>query len=182
MRAAMLATNHLGITVPDVRAAITWYSEVFGFRCIMGPRVLRAAAAATAETSSILGRDFGMAYQAHLLTANGVGLELFQFVEPETEPRVNGLGWQRRGPWHVCFTVSDIDAQAQRIVAAGGEQLGEVAHFVPGKSWALVYTRDPWGTVVELMSHSYAEVFANWPQPGASEETEWLNDERMDAP
>jgi predicted enzyme related to lactoylglutathione lyase len=44
------AANHVGITVPDIRAAIAWYGDVFGFRCIMGPRVMRAAAAATAET------------------------------------------------------------------------------------------------------------------------------------
>ena len=52
---ATLAVNHVGITVPDIRAAVRWYSDVFGFRCIMGPRVLRARAAATAETGSILG-------------------------------------------------------------------------------------------------------------------------------
>jgi hypothetical protein len=28
------------------------------------------------------------------------------------------------------------------------------------------HTTDPWGNLLELMSHSYAEVFGNWPQPG----------------
>ena len=27
--------------------------------------------------------------------------------------------------------------------------------------------RDPWWTTIEIVSHSYAEMFANWPQPGA---------------
>ena len=35
---AALAINHIGVTVPDIHAAIDWYGEVFGFRCIMGPR------------------------------------------------------------------------------------------------------------------------------------------------
>ena len=30
----------------------------------------------------------------------------------------------------------------------------------------VAYTTDPWGTVLEVMSHSYAEAFSNWPQPG----------------
>ena len=170
----------MGITVPDIRAAVRWYSDVIGFRCIMGPRVLRARAAATAETGSILGPEFRVAYQAHLLTDNGVGLELFEFVDPTTSPRAEGLGWKRRGPWHVCFTAPDIEGQLARIVEAGGEQVSPITHFVPGMPWALVYARDPWGTVLELMSHSYAEVFSGWPQAGSLEETEWAPGGRMD--
>ena len=175
-----LSVNHVGVSVPDIRAAITWYGHVFGFRCIMGPRVLRAGAAATAETSSIFGPDYRSAYQAHLLTANGVGIELFQFVEPEVGPRESDLGWRRRGPWHICLTVPDLDAQLQRVLDFGGVQVCPVMRFVPGREWALVYTRDPWGTVIELMSHSYAEVFSNWPQPGALERTEWMPGGRLD--
>jgi catechol 2,3-dioxygenase-like lactoylglutathione lyase family enzyme len=28
---AALAINHVGLTVPDIHAAIDWYGEVFGF-------------------------------------------------------------------------------------------------------------------------------------------------------
>lgn len=38
---ASLAINHVGVTVPDIHAAIDWYSAAFGFRCIMGPRGAR---------------------------------------------------------------------------------------------------------------------------------------------
>jgi catechol 2,3-dioxygenase-like lactoylglutathione lyase family enzyme len=169
-----LAVNHVGITVPDIQAAIAWYGEVFGFHCIMGPRVLRASSAATAETASILGPEFGVAYQAHLLTAGGVGLELFQFVEPPVAEAEPGLGYRRRGPWHVCFTHPDVAEQLAIIVAHAGEQLSPIADFVPGRPWQLVYCRDPWGTVLEIMSNSYAEVFSNWPQPGMHEETEYV--------
>jgi catechol 2,3-dioxygenase-like lactoylglutathione lyase family enzyme len=176
-----LALNHVGVTVPDIRAAIEWYGDVFGFRCIMGPRVLRANAAATAETASILGPSFRTAYQAHLMTAGGVGLELFQFVEPTVLPAQDGLGWERRGPWHLCFTHPDVEGQLKRVVEAGGEQVCPVSYFVPGRPWALVYVKDPWGTVLELMSHSYAEVFGNWPQPGMTQRTEWMPGGRLDA-
>jgi hypothetical protein len=41
--------------------------------------------------------------------------------------------------------------------------------FVPGRPWRLCYCEDPWGTVIEIMSASYAEMFSNWPQPGMTE-------------
>lgn len=85
MREPPLALNHIGLTVPDSFAAIDWYGQVFGFTHIMGPRLLDAWLAATHETPSIFGPRFRRAYQAHLLTANGVGLELFQFVDPPVE-------------------------------------------------------------------------------------------------
>ena len=166
--------NHVGVTVPDVEAAIRWYGEVFGFRCIMGPRVLRAGSAATSETGQLFGSDFRVAYQAHLLTGGGAGIELFQFVEPAAESREPGLGNLRPGPWHLCLTEPDVAAGAERVVSAGGRRLSPVQEFVPGRPWHLVYCADPWGNVLELMSHSYAEVFGNWPQPGMTEETEYL--------
>jgi catechol 2,3-dioxygenase-like lactoylglutathione lyase family enzyme len=48
MRPAPLAVNHVGITVPDIFAAIDWYSDVFGCTHLMGPRLMSADAAATA--------------------------------------------------------------------------------------------------------------------------------------
>lgn len=163
-----LPMNHVGLTVPDVVAAVDWYREVFGFSHVMGPRLLEASRAATAETGHVLGPRFRRAYQAHLLAANGVGLELFQFVEPEVAEREPEPAWWRRGPWHLCFTHPEVGVMAARIAAAGGEQRTPVFDFVPGRPWQLVYCADPWGTTLELMSASYAEVFANWPQPGSS--------------
>ncbi len=175
MRAA--AVNHIGVTVPDIRAAIPWYRDVFGFRCIMGPRVLRSEMAATAETASIFGPDFRLAYQAHLITAAGVGIELFQFVEPPERASQETIPYRNPGPWHLCLTEPDVAAGARRVVDAGGRQLAPVSDFVPGRPWQLVYCADPWGTVIELMSHHYLEVFGNWPQPGMREATEWLEED-----
>ncbi|MGP3535007.1 VOC family protein [Microbacterium sp. RD1] len=175
-----VGVNHIGVTVPDIRGAVRWYSDVLGLRCIMGPRVLRPAASGTSETRSILGPGFALAYQAHLLGPDGVGLELFQFVDPPTRERHEGLGWEERGPWHVCFTVPDVEEALQRIEGAGGERVSDAVAFVPGRPWLLAYARDPWGTVLELMNAPYADVFSAWPQPGATEDTEWLEGGRMD--
>lgn len=158
--------NHVGLTVPDIFAAIDWYVALFGFSHIMGPRLLEAGSAATHETPSIFGPRFRRAYQAHLLTANGVGLELFQFVEPAVEMPDETMPYWRCGVFHLCVTDPDVEGMATRIVANGGRQRVPVFAFVPGRPFKLVYCEDPWGNVLEIMSHSYAEVFANWPQPG----------------
>ena len=166
LSAGALALNHVGVTVPDIFAAIDWYKQVFGFSHIMGPRLLEHRSAATHETPSVLGPRFRRAYQAHLLTANGVGLELFQFVDPPVDAADAEMVYWRRGPWHLCFTFRDVAAMVERIVAHGGSRRTGAIDFVPGRPWQLAYCADPWGNTIEIMSHSYAEVFSNWPQPG----------------
>ncbi|MTD55107.1 VOC family protein [Amycolatopsis pithecellobii] len=165
MSGPALAVNHVGLTVPDVHAAIDWYGEVFGFRCIMGPRVLEAAG--HGEAATVLGPRFRRAWQAHLLAGNSVGLELFQFIDPPTHDRRDELvPYLDRGPWHLCLTHPDVQATIDRITETGGTLIAAPYEFVPGRPWILAYATDPWGTVLEIMSHSYAEAFANWPQPG----------------
>jgi hypothetical protein len=95
---APLALIHVGVTVPDIFGAIGWYGAVFGFNCIMGPRLLQAEAAGNLETGHIFGPRFRRAYQAHLLTANGVGLELFQFVDPPVASPEERMVYERPGP------------------------------------------------------------------------------------
>jgi catechol 2,3-dioxygenase-like lactoylglutathione lyase family enzyme len=165
-----LALNHIGLTVPDIFAAIDWYTRLFGATHIMGPRLLEAAAKSTHETPGIFGSRFRKAYQAHLLLANGVGIELFQFVEPPVESPAENMPYWNRGVFHFAITHPDVDGLSSRIAAEGGRRRHEPTDFVPGKPWRLCYCEDPWGNVIEIMSHSYAEMFGNWPQPGMTEQ------------
>jgi predicted enzyme related to lactoylglutathione lyase len=162
-----LAVNHVGLTVPDIHAAIDWYGEAFGFRCIMGPRAL--ASAGHGEAAQVLGSRFREAWQAHLLCGNGVGIELFQFIDPPTRgmrPAGERVPYLDRGMWHLAFTHPDVQGTVDRITGLGGTLIAAPYAFAPGRPWKLAYATDPWGTLIEVMSHSYAEVFSNWPQPG----------------
>ena len=176
-----VAVNHVGISVADIHAAIDWYGLVFGFHCIMGPRVLEVASAATAEAGHLLGPRFGRALQAHLLSANGVGLELFEFQQPPMRDPERDLGYDRPGLWHLCLTDRDVEGAVRRVVEAGGSQVAPAVEFVPGRPFKLAYCRDPWGTTLEVMSHSYAEVFANWPHAGATTTTHWAHPDAVGA-
>lgn len=165
-----LALNHVGLTVPDIFAAIDWYVAVFGATHIMGPRALEADAKATHETPGIFGQRFRKAYQAHILLGNGVGLELFQFIDPPVEMPEENMPYWNRGPFHIALTCPDVDCMADLIVKNGGRKRNEPIDFVPGRPWRLCYCEDPWGNVVEIMSATYAEIFGNWPQPGMTEQ------------
>ena len=165
--------NHVGLTTPDIFGTIDWYCSVLGFELIMGPRVLDPGGA-SAETRQIYGDRFAKAYQAHLIADNGVGLELFQFVDPPVEPAESEMRYTRPGFFHLCVTVADVGEAIERIVTAGGSKLSDAHAFVPGRPWQNSYCRDPWGNAIELISGSYAEVFAGWPQPGMERETRML--------
>ena len=158
---AALAINHIGMTVPDIERAIDWYARVMGFRLIF--RRTLEYRPEVPEVREIFGERMRRAYQAHLLSANGVGLELFQFVDPPVEAPANGFAWHETGVFHLCVTDPDIDGLVARIVANGGRQRTKVWQFLPGRPYRLVYCEDPFGNVIEAFSHSYAETFANMP-------------------
>lgn len=94
MKATPLALNHVGITVPDIHAAIDWYAELFGCTHLMGPRLMTAEGKATVEVRQVFGSGFKRMLQAHLLTGNGVGIELFEPLDPPPEDpsRRSGIG------------------------------------------------------------------------------------------
>jgi predicted enzyme related to lactoylglutathione lyase len=157
-----MLVNHIGITVPDIAAAIGWYHEVFGFECIMGPRTLEPGPAG--ELPPGLDARFGRARMAGLQTDNGVGLELFEFIDPVTDPAPDRrVDYTRRGTWHLCLTVPDVEELTRAAVASGGHVITAPRPVVAGRPWTMSYLTDPWGTVIELMSHDYTEIFATWP-------------------
>jgi catechol 2,3-dioxygenase-like lactoylglutathione lyase family enzyme len=156
-----LAFNHVGITVPDIDRAVDWYCSVLGFRLIF--RRLMQYQPQVPEVREIFGPRFERAYQAHLLSANGVGIELFQFLDPAVAASNDNFQYWRTGIFHICITDPDLDELVARIVAGGGRQRTKIWSFLPGRPYRLVYCEDPFGNIIEAFSHSYAETFANMP-------------------
>lgn len=165
---APLAVNHIGLTVPDIDRAIDWYGKVMGFRLIF--RRMLEYRPEVPEVREIFGERLRKAHQAHLLSANGVGLELFQFVEPPVEPPQDNFRYWQTGPFHICVTDPDLDGLVKRIRDNGGKQRSRIWTFLPDRNCRLVYCEDPFGNIVEAFDHSYAETFAN--MPGWRETTE----------
>ena len=49
----------------------------------------------------------------------------------------------------------------QRIVEAGGKQRSQVWTVFEGEDVQVCYCEDPFGNVLEIISHRYEQIFAN---------------------
>ena len=139
--------SHTAIVANDPDRLADFYVEVFG-AVPSGPR--RDLAGDGLERG--MGLPGAHVQGVHLRLPghgdNGPVLEIFRLDETVAgSEAVN-----RRGLMHVAFSVDDIRATLDRLIAAGGSSLGEIAEVtVDGVGTAeFVYTRDPEGTIVEL--------------------------------
>jgi catechol 2,3-dioxygenase-like lactoylglutathione lyase family enzyme len=89
-----------------------------------------------------------------LATADGIGIELFQFANGER--RQKNFEYWKTGIFHLCVQDPDLEGLAKRIVENGGRQRMPVRYYYPGeKPYRMVYCEDPFGNIVEIYSHSY---------------------------
>ncbi|HEX7299592.1 MAG TPA: VOC family protein [Solirubrobacteraceae bacterium] len=152
---------HVGITVPSLDDAIAWYRGVLGLEILEGPTEVRAGDGhAGRMASDVFGPCFASMRQAHLSTANGVALELFEFTEPSTERLTNRFVYWRVGPSHLCLVERDLERLVQRIRRRGGRQRTAVWDIRPGEPYRMCFCEDPFGTIVELYSHSHEQTYA----------------------
>jgi catechol 2,3-dioxygenase-like lactoylglutathione lyase family enzyme len=163
---AVSLVNHIGVTVPDIEAAFVWYRDSLGLFPLIAP-----GDAANDGThfghlvKDIFADRFEHVRMAQLATADGIGIELFQFVTPETEIPTNTFEYWRTGIFHFCLTVDDVQATATRISDSGGKQLSKVWRLFENKDYEVAYCQDPWGTVIELCNRSFTTVWANHETP-----------------
>ncbi|MFC2035077.1 VOC family protein [Chloroflexota bacterium] len=84
---------------------------------------------------------------------NGPTLEILQYTNQERpmKPAANRPGFQ-----HIAFSVDDVEAAQDAVIAAGGGMLGKIASVdIPEVGRAtLVYLTDPEGNIIELQRRS----------------------------
>jgi len=157
------AVAHISVTVPDIAAAVAWYRDVLGFHVVAG--VHDAVADGTPDgdgSADAFGPEFHSCKMAQLVSANGVGLELFEFVAPPTEAPDHNFRWRETGFSHICVIDPAIDELVERIEASGGRmRTSRVREVYAGDPYRWVYCEDPFGNVVEIYSHGHEQVHAN---------------------
>ncbi len=154
--------NHVGVGVADIEAAVAWYGKVFGLRLVRGPFEVRSDMEPGGEQArDVLGPHFRRMRMAHMTTADGVGIELFQLIDPPHERREPTLEYWKSGVFHIALTTDDIATTARRVVEHGGRQRSAIWHNQPPHpTKRMVYLEDPWGTIIELYSHRYEAMYA----------------------
>ncbi|MFT8323105.1 MAG: VOC family protein [Bacillus sp. (in: firmicutes)] len=156
----MAAITHIGLAVPDLEYAIHWYEKVLGFQVIAGPYSFDASKENPDNmTNDLLGSDIRKMRNAHLMGCNQVGIELFEFVEPQTEEAQHKI--YSSGFFHICLIADNVEEKAQQILHNGGKIRSKVWNTWEGKPYYLVYCEDPFGNIIELYSKSTELMYGN---------------------
>lgn len=150
------------MTVPNLDDASRFLEEALGAKPIYddvkrGQTPLKGA---LVERQLDLVAGTSLVAMRMLQLVNGPGIELFEVRSPhqQSPARPSDLGLQ-----HFAVYVDDIDAAVERFVAAGGELVAVPTPTIgveAGPGNAYCYTKTPWGTLIELITH---------PSPGAYE-------------
>jgi catechol 2,3-dioxygenase-like lactoylglutathione lyase family enzyme len=140
--------DHVGITTSDLDRSLRFYVDVLGMR------LLHRDTISGADLAALLGLDSVELDVADLDSGDGRIVELLHYVQPAGK-RI-GYGSSDFPTTHIAFTVSDLDAAAERASSAGVEIMSRRSITIhdPGGAWdgvRCVYLRDPDGVMVELV-------------------------------
>jgi catechol 2,3-dioxygenase-like lactoylglutathione lyase family enzyme len=140
---------HTAVCVPDVKAAVRWYTDVLGLRLLSPPYRMEGAA---------IERDMGeLVPSPVVLTAAIVGLgkddrvlELIEYPAAHIPPPDNDRpSVARLGITHLGVVCDDIDTTRADLESKGVTFLTSGIAEVAGLR--TTWCHDPWGTVIILM-------------------------------
>ena len=96
------AAKRVGVGVSDIKEAVRWYQEIPGFTLLKGSMEVRAEQRYRAgQWHDVLGAEFQSMLQAHMVAANGFGLELFHLLDPPHQRREHPLEYWKSGFFHI---------------------------------------------------------------------------------
>ncbi|TYL38617.1 glyoxalase [Natronococcus pandeyae] len=149
---------HVGMTVPDIEAAMDWYADVLGFEPIMGPVEVEHGEEHIGKLCADVLGEFDTVSIAHMTTGNQVAVELFEFEEtgPENDPDPTEAGY-----FHACVIDPNIEELAAEIADSGGEHHTDIWNLFPDQPYRMTYCKDPWGNIVEIYTHSHERIYSN---------------------
>lgn len=153
--------SHIGLSVPDVDAAVKFYTDVLGFYTIMEPsEITEDDSDIGVMCTDVFGPGWEKLRIAHMSTADRIGIELFEFTD--NSPPNDNLAFRKHGTFHFAIQDPDVEGLLKKIVSAGGKQRMPIRHYYPGeKPYRMVYVEDPFGIVFELYSHSYELTYSS---------------------
>ena len=143
---------HTNIIAKDCAALIDFYKNVLGCKSIGEKRDLKGEwvdRLTGVENAHIVGEH---------LCLPGYGkdhptLEIFSYSDAleAGDKKINRCGFG-----HIAFEVEDVEKTLEKLLEAGGSQIGELirTEYPGGKKAALVYAADIEGNIVELQSWS----------------------------
>lgn len=155
--------NHIAVSVTDLDKAVKWYKEVFGFTVVNGPIEFEADDSSLGIAArDIHGPNFRKMRMAWLSSGNQVGFEMFEYIEPKTERRIDNFEYWKSGFFHICVTDPNIEELCKRISDSGGRQRSRIWDVDPDKGYKIAFCEDPFGNVIEIYTHSYEQLVTSF--------------------
>lgn len=140
----MTAFSHLGICVSDLEASLRFYCDGLGFAVAEGYDLDDATAPGIDRALEV---EAPVALRSQMITKGDLKIELLAFSAPTPDGHPSASRSQL-GLTHLSFTVDDVDATIETLVAAGGTLLESTRASL---GIELVFLTDPDGTRIELM-------------------------------
>jgi len=154
--------NHVGIMVGDMDKAVEFYTNALGLKLVMAnTKVIEERETAIGRMCiAVFGQGFKGFNIAHLVTADGIGVELFEMKERAERHEVD---FSRLGIFHFCLQTDNFKSAIEKTKQFGGKVRMDIMRYHPeddDKLAQMVYLEDPFGNLFELYSHSYEETYA----------------------
>lgn len=132
-----MAFDHVGVNVPDLEAAIEWYSETFELTA--------------AKPFAIPGTDLRGIMLLH--EATGYRIELIN--RPNAKPGMLPTSAEDAaltlGYGHICFRVTDVKQEFARLIEAGCTTRKDPMPS-PRPGAFVCFVADPWGNLIEVIN------------------------------
>lgn len=144
--------EHIGITVPDHDAAVSFFRKAFGAELLLSQTRTNGGPISAEEVGAKNGLRAGtrMMKVSILRLKNGPNVEIFEIDLPQGTPVDNVANY---GISHFSVTVEDIDAMSEAFARAGGTLLeGPYDLGAPedGPGNRGRFGRTPWGLLIEF--------------------------------
>jgi catechol 2,3-dioxygenase-like lactoylglutathione lyase family enzyme len=150
--------NHIAVSVPSLDEAVKWYREVLGFTTVKQTEEFVVDDSLIGMTvKDIHGPRLKKMRMAWLSSANQIGFEIIEYVEPKAERRLDNFEYWKSGFIHICITDPNIEELCKRISESGGKQRSKIWEIVPDKGYKIAFCEDPFGNVIEIYDHSYEQ-------------------------
>jgi predicted enzyme related to lactoylglutathione lyase len=142
---------HVNIVAEKWERLAEFYKQVFG--CIPVPPRRNLSGRWLEKATKIKGAEIrGVQLRLPGYGEQGPMIEIFTYNvhKKRTETSSNKLGFG-----HIAFSVDDVQAAREAVLAAGGGVLGDLVQVdIPGLGRIkFVYAKDPEGNIIELQQH-----------------------------
>jgi hypothetical protein len=101
---------------------VKWYMEVLGFTAVKQAVEIETDDSLKGRAiKDIHGPKIKKMRMAWLSTANQIGFEIIEYVQPKAERRMDNFEYWKTGIIHICITDPNIEDLCKRITECGGE-------------------------------------------------------------